>query len=315
MSEQSLLFAGFGLLMVIMLSIDLGMNRTAHEVSFRQALVWSTVWISLALTFNVGIYLFLGQTKALEFLTGYIIEKSLSIDNLFVFIMIFSYFKIRGEHQARILKWGIIGALVLRAVFIFVGIELLTAFHWLFYLFGALLLFTAWKMAFGGDPEVHPDRNLLVRLARRLFPFTKRVRGDWFFKRRKGLLVASPLFLALVMVESSDVMFAIDSIPAIFAVTLDPFIVFTSNIFAIMGLRALYFLLASIMGMFVYLNLGISAILAFVGGKMIATAMGYHIPVQVSLLVIFTCLALAILASLFIGKKQAKQAISIDIIA
>jgi len=312
MSEQSLLFIGFGLLMVIMLAIDLGMNRTAHQVSFRQALIWSTVWVLLALAFNAGIYLTLGQTKALEFLTGYIIEKSLSVDNLFVFIMIFSYFKIRGEHQARILKWGIIGALVLRAIFIFVGIELLTAFHWLFYLFGGLLIFTAWKMAFGGDPEVHPDKNLLVRLARRLFPFTKRVRGDWFFTRRKGLLVASPLFLALVMVESSDVMFAIDSIPAIFAVTLDPFIVFTSNIFAIMGLRALYFLLASIMGIFVCLNLGISAILAFVGGKMIATAMGHHIPVQASLLVIFTCLALAILASLLPRWKRVKPALPIE---
>jgi len=302
----------FALLLTVMLVVDLGLNRKSHTISFKEALLWSTVWISLALAFNVGIYLVLGQTKALEFLTGYIIEKSLSVDNLFVFIMIFSYFKIRGEHQARILKWGIIGALVLRAVFIFVGIELLTAFHWLFYLFGGLLIFTAWKMAFGGQEEVHPDNNLLVRLARRLFPITKRVRGDWFFKRRKGLLLASPLFLALVMVESSDVMFAIDSIPAIFAVTLDPFIVFTSNIFAIMGLRALYFLLASVMGMFAYLKLGISSILAFVGGKMIATAMGYHIPVQVSLLVIFTCLAMAILASLIISKKRAKQIILVE---
>jgi len=304
MSEQTIMWAAFGVLMVVMLAIDLGMNRTAHTVSFRQALRWSIIWISLALTFNVGIYTFLGKTKALEFFTGYIIEKSLSIDNLFVFIMIFGYFKIRGEHQARILKWGIIGALVLRGLFIFTGIELLTIFHWMFYLFGALLLFTAWKMAFGGKEEIHPDKNLLVRLARKLFPFTKRVRGDWFFKRRKGLLVASPLFLALVMVESSDVLFAIDSIPAIFAVTLDPFIVFTSNIFAIMGMRALYFLLASVMGMFVYLKLGISSILAFVGGKMIATAMGVHIPIQVSLLIIFICLTLAVLASLLVGRKR-----------
>jgi len=308
MSEQSLMWGAFGLLMVVMLTIDLGMNRTAHEVTFRQALAWSIVWISLALAFNAGIYVFLGKVKALEFFTGYIIEKSLSVDNLFVFIMIFGYFKIRGEHQARILKWGIIGALVLRALFIFTGIELLTAFHWMFYLFGALLLFTAWKMAFGAEEEVHPDKNLLVRLARKLFPFTKRVRGDWFFKRRNGMLVASPLFLALVMIESSDVLFAIDSIPAIFAVTLDPFIIFTSNIFAIMGLRALYFLLASIMGMFVYLKLGISSILAFVGGKMIAAAMGFDIPIQVSLLVIFTCLAMSVLASLIIGKKTVRKA-------
>ncbi|HIJ87817.1 MAG TPA: TerC family protein [Desulfuromonadales bacterium] len=309
MSEQSMMWSAFGVLMVVMLAIDLGMNRTAHTVSFRQALTWSLIWVSLALAFNVGIYTFLGKSKALEFFTGYIIEKSLSVDNLFVFIMIFGYFKIRGEHQARILKWGIIGALVLRALFIFTGIELLTTFHWMFYLFGALLLFTAWKMAFGAEEEVHPDNNLLVKLARSLFPFTKRVRGDWFFTRRKGLLVASPLFLALVMVESSDVLFAIDSIPAIFAVTLDPFIVFTSNIFAIMGLRALYFLLASVMGMFVYLKLGISSILAFVGGKMIATAMGFHIPIQFSLLVIFTCLAMSVLASLVIGKKNERTTV------
>ncbi|MBV5340730.1 MAG: TerC family protein [Deltaproteobacteria bacterium] len=311
MSAQSLMWGAFGLLMVVMLAIDLGMNRKAHAVSFRQALTWSVVWVSLALAFNAGIYVFLGKIKALEFFTGYVIEKSLSVDNLFVFIMIFGYFKIRGEHQARILKWGIIGALVLRALFIFTGIELLTTFHWMFYLFGALLLFTAWKMAFGAEGEVHPDKNLLVRLARKMFPFTKRVRGDWFFKRRKGLLVASPLFLALVMVESSDVLFAIDSIPAIFAVTLDPFIVFTSNIFAIMGLRALYFLLASVMGMFVYLNLGISSILAFVGGKMIATAMGYHIPIQVSLLVIFSCLAMSVLASLLVNRKRSEQIIPV----
>lgn len=309
MSEQAIMWSAFGVLMVIMLAVDLGMNRTARTVSFRQAAGWSILWVSLAMAFNGGIYVFLGKTRALEFFTGYIIEKSLSVDNLFVFIMIFSYFKVRGEHQARILKWGIIGALILRGLFIFTGIELLTAFHWLFYLFGALLLFTAWKMAFGAEAEVHPDKNLLVRLARRLFPFTKRVRGDWFFTRRKGLLVASPLFLALVMVESSDVLFAIDSIPAIFAVTLDPFIVFTSNIFAIMGLRALYFLLASVMGMFVYLKLGISSILAFVGGKMIATALGMHIPIQVSLLVIFACLALSIAASIvFNSKTEESQA-------
>jgi len=310
MSEQALMWGAFGLLMVVMLTIDLGMNRTAHTISFRQALTWSIIWISLAMAFNVGIYVVLGKIKALEFFTGYIIEKSLSVDNLFVFIMIFGYFNIRGKHQARVLKWGIIGALVLRALFIFAGIELLTHFHWLFYLFGALLLFTAWKMAFGGEDEVHPDKNLLVRLARKLFPFTRRVHGDWFFKRRNGLLVASPLFLALVMVESSDVLFAIDSIPAIFAITLDPFIVFTSNIFAIMGLRALYFLLASVMGMFVYLKLGISFILAFVGGKMIVSAIGVHIPIHISLAVIFASLALAVIASLTIGKKHAKQAVS-----
>jgi tellurite resistance protein TerC len=223
--------------------------------------------------------------------------------------MIFGYFNIRGEHQTRILKWGIIGALVMRAIFIFAGIELLATFHWMFYLFGALLLFTAWKMAFGGENEIHPDHNLLVRLARRLFPFTKRVHGDWFFIRRCGLLVASPLFLALVMVESSDMLFALDSIPAIFAVTLDPFIVFTSNIFAIMGLRALYFLLANIIGMFIYLKFGISFILAFVGMKMIAGASGFPIPITVSLAIICITLAVAVVTSIMHGRNRRQQSL------
>jgi TerC family integral membrane protein len=307
MSEQAIMWTAFGLLMAVMLAIDLGMNRKAHKVSFRQALTWSIIWVSLALAFNVGIYVFLGQTKALEFFTGYIIEKSLSVDNLFVFIMIFGYFNIRGEHQARILKWGIIGALVMRAFFIFVGIELLTTFSWMFYLFGALLLFTAWKMAFGVEQELRPENNLLVRLARRLFPFTKRVHGDWFFIRRNGLLVASPLFLTLVMVEASDVLFALDSIPAIFAVTLDPFIVFSSNIFAIMGMRALYFLLANFIGMFVYLKFGISFILAFVGVKMIAGTSGLHIPITVSLAIISISLAVAVAASVMFGRNRRQQ--------
>jgi len=221
--------------------------------------------------------------------------------------MIFDYFKFRGEHQARILKWGIIGAIVMRAIFIFAGIGLLSAFHWLFYLFGGLLLFTAWKMAFGVEEELQPEHNLLVRLARRLFPFTKRVHGDWFFTRRRGLLIASPLLLTLVMVESSDLLFAIDSIPAIFAVTLDPFIVFTSNIFAILGLRALYFLLANVIGMFVYLKFGISFILAFVGVKMIAGVSGFHIPISVSLAVICVSLAAAVAASVMFGKNRRQQ--------
>lgn len=299
-----LLWVAFGLLMVIMLAIDLGMNRKAHRVSFRQACIWSFIWVALSLGFNVAIHLVLGPTKALEFFTGYVIEKSLSVDNLFVFIMIFGYFNIRGEHQARILKWGIIGALVLRGVFIFTGIGLLAAFHWMFYLFGALLLITAWKMAFGNDGDINPEGNILVKLARRYFPFTKRVRGDWFFTRRRGILMASPLFLSLLVVESSDILFALDSIPAIFAVTLDPFIVFTSNIFAIMGLRALYFMLADMIDMFVYLKPAICIILAFVGLKMIATAGGLHIPIQFSLAVILTTLALAVGASLIVGRKR-----------
>ena len=298
MSATTLMWLVLAVLFGVMLVVDLGRNRSSHIVSFREALVWSSVWVALALAFNVGIYLTMGSAKALEFFSGYIIEKSLSVDNLFVFIMIFSYFGIRGHHQARILKWGIIGALVMRAIFIFVGIELLERFHLLFYVFGALLVLTAVKMAFGDEGKLEPGKNLVVRGIRKLVPVTRRVWGDWFLARRQGLVVASPLLVTLLMIEWSDVVFALDSIPAIFAITLDPFIVFTSNIFAIMGLRALYFLLANIVEMFVYLKFGISFILFFVGVKMIAGVSGFHIPITGSLTVIFMALAIAVLASL-----------------
>lgn len=293
----------FALLLTVMLVVDLGLNRKSHAISFKEALCWSAVWIGLALTFNAGIWYTMGSGKALEFFTGYVIEKALSVDNLFVFIMIFSYFGIADRHQARILKWGIIGALVMRAIFIFVGIELVVRFSWLLPLFGILLLATAWKMAFGGEGNVDPTRNPMVRLCGKIVPVTKQIRGDWFVKRKGGMIIASPLLLALVMVESSDVVFAVDSIPAIFAVTLDPFIVFTSNIFAIMGLRALYFLLANMLGMFAYLKYGISFILAFVGIKMLITTGGYHVPVTVSLGIILFTLLFAMLASLAVGKS------------
>ncbi len=304
MSETTIMWTVFTLLFGAMLAVDLGLNRKSHEVSFREALTWSMVWIALALAFNLGIYLTMGSAKALEFFSGYVIEKSLSVDNLFVFIMIFSYFGVRGHHQARILKWGIIGALVMRAIFIFAGVGLLARFHWLFYLFGALLVVTAFKMVFGGEGKVEPEKNLMVRATRKLLPVTRRTWGDWFITRRRGMVVASPLLVTLLMIEWSDLVFAIDSIPAIFAITLDPFIVFTSNIFAIMGLRALYFLLANVMEMFTYLKYGISFILLFVGGKMIAAASGFHIPITVSLTVIFLSLAVAVLASLFFGQRQ-----------
>jgi len=304
MSSHLVLWGCFIVLVVVMLAIDLGMNRKSHQVSFKEALGWSLVWIGLALAFNVGIYFMMGKQPALEFLTGYLIEKSLSVDNLFVFIMIFTVFGVRGELQARVLKWGILGALVMRVVFIFVGAELLQRFQWLFYIFGAILLYTAWKMAFGPNHEMEPDKNLLVRLARRFLPMTKKIRGDWFFTRRLQLWVASPLFMVLLVVESSDLVFALDSIPAIFAITLDPFIVLTSNVFAIMGLRALYFLLAGVMGMFIYLKYGISFILGFVGIKMILIMLGVHIPVALSLGIILLSLLVAVAASLFEAKQS-----------
>ena len=268
------LWVAFGLLMLVMLVVDLGLNRKSHVVSFKEAAGWSTLWVTLALLFGLGIWWTMGSQKALEFMTGYLIEQSLSVDNLFVFIMIFTVFGVRGELQARVLKWGILGAVVMRLVFIFLGTALFKEFQWLFYVFGAILLYTAWKMAFGGDEEMEPDKNPLVRLTRRILPMTKRIRGDWFFTRRLGMLVASPLFMVLLVIESSDLVFAMDSIPAIFAITLDPFIVITSNLFAIMGLRSLFFLLSNLMGMFAWLKYGISLILAFVGTKMILMMQG-----------------------------------------
>lgn len=304
MSVQALMWLTFNTLVVIMLIIDLGLNRKSHEVSFREALSWTGIWISLALLFNAGIYFYFGETKALEFFTGYVLEKSLSVDNLFVFIMIFSYFNIPRLYQPKILKWGIIGALVMRAVFIFVGIELLEMFHWMIYLFGVILIVTGIKMAFGGEERIEPEKNVLVKLVKRFVPITKRLSGGCFFINRCGIRAATPLFLALVLIEWSDVVFALDSIPAVFAVTRDPFIVYTSNVFAIMGLRALYFLLANVMGMFAYLKLGISFVLGFVGVKMLLADTRFEISTYFSLGVIFGVLAISIIASVFLSNRR-----------
>jgi len=266
-SDRGALWLLFGFLILALFIADLGISRKTHDISFREALFWSVAWISLALLFNAGLFFSMGKTGALEFFTAYIIEKSLSVDNLFVFIMIFSYFQIPGLYQPKILKWGIIGAILMRAVFIFIGIGLLERFHWMIYLFGAVLIVTGIKMAFGKDEAPDPEKNIILRLVRKIMPVTKRRYRDAFFIRRKGVAAATPLFLALVMIETSDIVFAIDSIPAVLAVSRDPLIVYTSNIFAIMGLRALYFLLSSVMGMFTYLKQGISVVLAFVGIK------------------------------------------------
>lgn len=308
MSNQSVMWAVFGILVITMLAIDLGQNRRSHEISFREALLWSGTWIGLAMAFNTGVYFLLGPQKALEFLAGYTIEKALSVDNLFVFLMIFSSFGVRSRHQARVLKWGIIGALIMRAVFIFAGIELLERFQWLFYVFGGILLVTAVKMSLSGDEEIEPENSLVVRIAKKFLPVTRKVYGERFFIRRGGILAASPLLLVLLLVESSDLIFALDSIPAIFSVTLDPFIAFSSNIFALLGLRSLYFLLANAMGLFCYLKLGVSAILAYVGIKMIAGISGYHIPIGTSLLLIFSILFISIAASLLRNRRPRAQA-------
>jgi len=308
MTTSVILWEGFAVLITAMLILDLGVfNRKSHEVSFREALTWTLVWVGLALSFNMGILHFLGTTKALEFLTGYLIEESLSIDNLFVFIMIFSYFQVPRAYQPKILKWGIIGALVMRAIFIFIGIELFERFHWMIYLFGALLIVTGIKMAFGGEEKIDPEKNLLVRLARKFLPVTRKRSGDKFFIRRNGILAATPLFLTLLVIESSDVIFAIDSIPAILAVTRDPFIVYTSNIFAIMGLRSLFYLLSSVMEMFTHLKLGVSIILAFIGIKMLLSSV-YPIPIYFSLGVIVGVLAVTIITSVVFDPKKKTSA-------
>jgi len=297
-----LIFAG---VIAVMFVLDIWVfNRTSHEIRFREALSWTLVWVGLAIAFNAGVWYLLGHDKALEFLTGYIIEESLSVDNLFVFIMIFSYFRISRAHQPKILKWGIIGALVMRGIFIVVGIGLLERFHWLIYLFGAILVYTGIKMAFGGEEKIEPEKNLLVRLVRRFVPITKRIRGDRFFISKGGIVAATPLFLTLIVVESSDLIFAVDSIPAVLAVTHDPFIVYSSNVFAIMGLRSLYYLLAHVMEMFAYLKLGVSCILTFVGAKMLLVDL-VEIPLYFSLGVIVGTLAISILISVTLaGRKR-----------
>ena len=299
------LWAGFNLFVLGMLAVDLGIfHRQAHAVSMREAGIWSAVWIALALVFNLGVWKFLGPQPGVEFLTGYLIEKSLSIDNIFVIALLFAYFKVPGEYQHRVLFWGILGALVMRAAFILAGAALLDRFHWIIYLFGGFLVLTGIKMAFAPEHGVEPERNPVVRLVRRLMPVTAEFRGASFFVRAGGRRAATPLFLVLVMVEFTDLVFAVDSIPAIFAVTRDPFLVYTSNVFAILGLRSLYFLLAGVMHKFEYLKLGLAAILVFVGAKM-ALVDWVKVPTVLSLGVIAAILALAVAASLFKARRVA----------
>jgi len=307
------LWIGFNLFVLAMLAIDLGVfHRHAHKVSIREAIIWSVVWISLAMVFNLGLYFFwdkLSPTSdysnseaALAFFTGYLIEKSLSVDNIFVFVLIFTFFAVPAIYQHRVLFWGIIGALLMRGTLIAVGAVLLKEFHWIIYIFGAFLIFTGIRMAIHRNEEMHPERNPVVRLLRRVMPVTENYENDHFFIRRAGKLMATPLFLVLLIVESTDLIFAVDSIPAIFAVTDDPFIVYTSNVFAILGLRSLYFLLAGVVDKFYYLKLGLSAVLTFVGIKMVMVDL-YKIPVGLSLGVIAGILTVAVLASVWRARR------------
>ncbi len=281
-----------------MLALDLGVfHRKAHEVRVREALVWTLVWISLALIFNLGIFFWFGRQHALEFFTGYLIEKALSVDNLFVFMVIFSYFQVPKALQHRVLLWGILGALILRALFIFLGAVLIQEFHWVLYVFGAFLVFTGIKMLLQGDSEVHPEKNPILKVFSKMVPMVKDYRGTHFMVKEGGRRLATPLLLVLVVVEGTDIVFAVDSIPAIFAITRDPFIVFTSNIFAILGLRALYFALAGVLDRFHYLKYGLGLVLAFVGVKMLIAEI-YHFPITVSLTVIAALLTGSVIFSL-----------------
>ena len=292
------LWAGFLLFVAGMLALDLGVfHRKRHAVGFREALIWSIVWISLAVGFGAGVWARFGADRGMEFLAGYLLEKALSVDNLFVFIIIFSAFGVPTSSQHQVLFWGILGALVLRGAFILGGGALLEAFHWAIYLFGGILFLTGGKLLFRRHAEPHPERNPLTRLAARVLPVSADRGAPGFLVRQGGRLLFTPLFLALVTVEVSDIVFAVDSIPAVFAVTRDPFIVFTSNIFAILGLRSLYFLLADVIGRFRYLKIGLAMILLFVGAKMLLSGV-LKIPVGLSLGVIAATLLASILLSL-----------------
>jgi len=303
------MWGGFVAIVTVMLALDLGVfNRKAHEPSFRESLTWSIVWVSIALAFNGGVYYMLGPQAGIEFATGYVIEKALSVDNIFIFVMLFSYFQVPLKYQHRVLFWGVIGAIIMRGILIAVGAALLAQFHWIIYFFGALLLFTGAKMAFQKHEDSNPEDNAVIRFLRRFIPVTTEHHGQSFFVRQKGAdgrlaLFATPLFMVLVLVELSDLVFAVDSVPAIFAVTTDPFIVLSSNVFAILGLRSLFFLLAGIVHKFHLLKLGLSLILVFVGAKMLLLDV-YKIPVLVSLAVVAALLAASVVLSLVFPKKD-----------
>jgi tellurite resistance protein TerC len=299
---------GFNALVLVLLALDLGVfNRRAHAVGMREALSWSAVWVTLALAFGGWVGTSMGKQAMLEFYSGYLIEQALSVDNLFVFILIFGYFRIPPALQHRVLFWGILGALLMRGTMIAAGALLLARFHWIIYLFGGFLLVTGVRMAFGGDAQVEPEANPVIRLLRRVLPLTSQFHGDRFFVREPGgdgalRLMATPLFVVLALVETTDIVFAVDSIPAVFGVTRNPFLVYTSNVFAILGLRSLYFVLAGVIGTFHLLKYGLALVLAFVGGKMLLS--GYlHVATGVSLAIVASVLAGSVLLSLVVRPR------------
>ena len=307
MIDITYLWIGFNLFVLLMLALDLGVfHRKTHEVNVKEALIWSFVWFALAMVFNYGVYHYMGKVKALEFFTGYVLEKSLSVDNIFVFILVFSFFKVPSLYQHKILFWGILGALVMRVILIFSGVALLTKFHWLIYVFGAFLVFTGIKMLLQKDSHVAPDKNILVRLFKKIYPVTNDYHGDKFFVKIDAKKFATPMFVVLLVIEFTDLVFAVDSIPAILAITNDTFIVYTSNVFAILGLRSLYFALSGVMKYFRFLKVGLSVILVFVGIKMIIVDF-FKFPIMLSLGIIISILLISVLASLIKPKEENKE--------
>jgi tellurite resistance protein TerC len=297
----------FNAFVLLMLALDLGVfHRKSHEVSVKEALTWTFVWIFLAMVFNVIVYFWRGQEQALEFFTGYLVEKALSVDNIFVFIMIFTYFRIPTMYQHKVLFWGIIGALIMRVIFIFAGIALLEKFHFTIYIFGALLIFTGIKMFNHNNASIDPEKNPVLKFFKKLMPVTPTLHGDKFFTKIDGKRFATPLFLVLILIETTDLIFAVDSIPAILAITQDQFIVYTSNVFAILGLRSLYFALAGIIHRFWLLNYGLAIVLVFVGLKMILIDF-YKIPIEWSLIFIASVITLSVLLSLKIKQKNSSE--------
>lgn len=306
MSDSAILWICFNVFVLLMLALDLGVfHRKSHEVTVKEALTWTSIWITLAMLFNLFVFYYFDKEKAVEFFTGYVIEKSLSVDNIFVIIMIFSYFNVPKTYQHKVLFWGILGALVMRVIFIFAGIELIHKFHWLIYIFGGFLIFTGIRMVTASDVKLDPEKNPLVKFVRKFFPVTPAFVGDKFFTKIDGKRWVTPLFLVVIMIEATDLIFAVDSIPAILAISDDPFIVYTSNVFAILGLRSLYFALSGIEDYFRYLKYGLAVILVFVGTKMCIMDF-FKIPVEVSLIVIVFVLGISMIASVVISRPGEK---------
>ena len=307
------LWLGFSLFILIMLSLDLGLfNRKAHTIRYREAWIWSGVWVTLAMIFAGVVFHYQGSQRGLEFLTGYLIELSLSVDNLFVFLLIFSYFKVPSQFQHRVLFWGVMGALAMRLTMIFVGAALINRFHWIIYIFGAFLVYTGIKMFRHEEIDIQPEQNLLVRGVTRFLPISRHYEDQKFFTKTNGKRTGTLLLLVLMVVEVTDLVFAVDSIPAIFAITTNTFIVYTSNVFAILGLRSMYFLLAGVVEKFRYLRTGLAIVLTFIGLKMLVVAIGFHIPTLASLGFVALVLVGSVVASLLIA-PEAETTIEVDL--